>query len=78
MWYTVARVPYSLWSQFNDRDDEQIGLQVLVTIPLLLVALSDLIDSTQLNLFVEDDGFLGAMLEGSACPMYMSSIVGST
>ena len=53
-------------------------MQELVAIPMLLATFPDLLSDAQLNLFVDNDGVLGAMLKGTACPVDMCNRIGST
>ena len=57
-------VPDQVWNQFLPRNDEQIGMQEFLAVPLLFHTFSALIQGSLLLLAVDNQGVLHSLLKG--------------
>ena len=62
--WTRTRVPEEIWVQFLPREDEQIGGQELMAVPLLLATFKHLLHSALVTLAVDNMGVVGNLIKG--------------
>ena len=68
-YWTRAKIPEEIWAQFLPREDEQIGGQELMAVPLLLGTFSEFLKGSLLLLAIDTAGVVGSMIagRGTAC-----------
>ena len=62
--WTRARLPDALWDQFLPREDEQIGSQELMAVPLLAATFQDYLQGATLTLAIDNSGVVGNVIKG--------------
>ena len=63
--WTRALLPQLIWDQFLPREDEQIGGQELMAIPLMAATFRDLIEGALIIIAVDNSGVVGNLIRGS-------------
>ena len=63
-YYTYMTVPDEIWSLFLPRNDEQIGMQEFLAVPLLFATFQPLVVGSLLLLAVDNQGVLHALIKG--------------
>ena len=76
-WYfTYMTVPDEIWVQFLPRNDEQIGMQEFLAVPLLFHTFQSIIEGSLLLLAVDNQGVLHSLVKGRSSAAYLNSGVG--
>jgi hypothetical protein len=63
--YTVYTVSQQLWDQFLPREDDQIGMQELLAVPLALHTFQSEVSGTEALCFGDNDGVVASLIKGS-------------
>ena len=63
-YFTAAKTPDHVWTQFIPRGDNQIGCQEMLAVVLGLCTFADLIRDLLLLGFVDNDGVMGGNPKG--------------
>ena len=75
--WTRMIVPENVWNCFLARDDDQIGMQELLAIPLAFETFSSLVQGTLCTIFVDNNGVLGGLIRGSCMAADLNQAIGS-
>ena len=70
------QVPTSVWDLLMPRDDEQIGAQELLALPLLLSTFSDLLRNAMVTVAVDNQGVVGSVISGTGSAADHNAILG--
>ena len=62
--WTRVKLPLEIWEQFLAREDEQIGGQELMAVPLLLATFEHLIRGSLMTLAIDNLGVVGGLIAG--------------
>ena len=75
--WTRMIVPQSVWDCFLARNDDQIGMQELLAIPLAFETFASEVKDTLSTLFVDNNGVLGGLIRGSCMAADLNQAIGS-
>ena len=70
-------VPPSVWECFLARDDDQIGMQELLAIPLAFETFSSEVRNTLSIIFIDNNGVLGGLIRGSCMAADLNQAIGN-
>ena len=74
--YTIYTVSQQLWDQFLPREDNQIGIQELLAVPLALHTFYDEMYGTEALCFGDNDGVVASLIRGSNSALDVNLCVG--
>jgi hypothetical protein len=76
-WYwTNYRVPDELWDLFNERNDDQIGMQELLAIPLAYETFKGLMRGKLATIYIDNVGAMSCLIKGSSRASDINSSIG--
>ena len=75
--WTRMIVPESVWECFLARNDDQIGMQELLAIPLAFETFSSLVEGTLSTIFIDNNGVLGGLIRGSCMAADLNQAIGN-
>ena len=74
--WTRMIVPEDVWECFLTRNDDQIGMQELLAIPLALETFSNEIEGSLCSLYIDNNGVLGGLIRGSSVAADLNQAIG--